>query len=434
MLTLPKKNTRGFTVRFYLLLLATLFLTLSACISAEESAQLSQNNLVAQASLLLEEDESPPVNLQIGTNAWFQSNTKLLSSFELEIEEGTAEDQFPIYWIRPKRNTFRSPPRYHFLFFYTKSSIFFDKSVTDILATFFEKDIPVDAFAVLSENPQSIQEALNRLNRPNIDLIFTMGSDATAFVHETYQQGDIPVVTVLSKDPVLLGQMPDYEQGSGNHITYTSVGVPIDVQMSYFKQLIPDLKHIAVLYGKQNSSAVETQVEPLRKYAQKENINIIDVAVEDRTQVVEELDLLMPEAIRQMSQSDPEMKHSIFLITGSSSVSNALDLVDELAQKIPVVTLLPNLVQESKISPVFGIGVNFDSNSKLAAKYAFDILEGQMLPSDLPVGVIAPPDLAINFAEARKIGLKIPFRFFESASTIYGPDRRALRLQGKIVE
>jgi putative ABC transport system substrate-binding protein len=37
----------------------------------------------------------------------------------------------------------------------------------------------------------------------------------------------------------------------------------------------------------------------------------------------------------------------------------------------------------------------------------------------LPVGLVSPPDIAISFRKAREIGLRIPFRFFESAGTIY---------------
>lgn len=420
-------------MRYYLLLLAALLLTLSACTSAEEIKELSSNDWGAQVSAVFEGDSSSTVEQQVVTNDWFQPNTKLLSDWELKVKEGSSADQSPVYWIRPKPNVFTGAPRHHFLFLYTKPSLFFDESVSEILSVFLEEQVPVASFALLSENPQSMEDVLNKVN-DRIDLIFTMGSDATAFVDETYQQSYdyIPVVTVLSKDPVLLGQMPDYEQGSKTNIAYTSVGVPIDVQVSYFKQLVPDLKNMVLLYAKQNSSAVETQVKPLREYLPSQDINMIDVAVEDRTQAAEELHVLMPEAIRQIQQNDPEMKHSLFLLTGSASVANELETINELAQQIPIVTLLPNLVQQQEISPVFGIGVNFDSNSKLAGKYALDILQGGKLAGDLPVGVITPPDLAINFAQARRNDLKIPFGFFESASTIYGPDGRAVRLQGKM--
>ena len=57
-----------------------------------------------------------------------------------------------------------------------------------------------------------------------------------------------------------------------------------------------------------------------------------------------------------------------------------------------------------------------------------------MSPGELPVGIITPPDIAISFAKAREIGLKIPFGFFESATFIYNPDGVLVRDQGQLVE
>jgi putative ABC transport system substrate-binding protein len=41
---------------------------------------------------------------------------------------------------------------------------------------------------------------------------------------------------------------------------------------------------------------------------------------------------------------------------------------------------------------------------------------------ELPVGIVSPPDIAINFRKVREIGLNIPFNFVESASKLYDYD------------
>jgi putative tryptophan/tyrosine transport system substrate-binding protein len=55
------------------------------------------------------------------------------------------------------------------------------------------------------------------------------------------------------------------------------------------------------------------------------------------------------------------------------------------------------------------------------------------MPGQLKVGVVTPPDVAVNFRIAKKIGLKIPFRFFESAAFIYDYTGKAARAFGKKV-
>ena len=43
------------------------------------------------------------------------------------------------------------------------------------------------------------------------------------------------------------------------------------------------------------------------------------------------------------------------------------------------------------------------------------------------VGLVSPPDMAVNFMKAREIGLRVPFSFFEIASFIYGFDGNVVR-------
>jgi len=49
------------------------------------------------------------------------------------------------------------------------------------------------------------------------------------------------------------------------------------------------------------------------------------------------------------------------------------------------------------------------------------------------VGVVSPPDIAINFRKAREIGLKIPFSFVEGANYIFDYDGKPVRHRGKLI-
>jgi putative ABC transport system substrate-binding protein len=62
------------------------------------------------------------------------------------------------------------------------------------------------------------------------------------------------------------------------------------------------------------------------------------------------------------------------------------------------------------------------------------ILKDEAQPGELPVGIVTPPDVAINFYIARKIGLKIPLSFFESAAFIYNYDGKLARAFGEVVK
>ena len=82
---------------------------------------------------------------------------------------------------------------------------------------------------------------------------------------------------------------------------------------------------------------------------------------------------------------------------------------------------------------VFSVAFSFDSNTIQAAVYGIRILEEGFDPGYLPVGVITPPDVAVNFYKAREIGLRIPFTLFESAAFVYDADGHLVREKGQVV-
>ncbi len=364
---------------------------------------------------------------------WFQPPEEMLASWKVVPDD---DNEFMVVLVPAYLED--SPAETNtLLFLYTKAHPLFDHATNQVLSVFIDRDIPVEATVILAEGKQAGEEALSYAEANQFDLIFSMGSDASAYLHEHYRGGQIPCVTLLSKDPVLLGQMPDYESGSGTNIAYTSVGVPAELQMRYFQELVPDLENIVILYAQENASAVKTQVEPLDAYAQSAGMNMIHVAVlnnEDPQATQAELDIKLSDAVSEIERIDPETEKSIIVVTSSSSIVNVFETVDSLANRIPVVSLFPDLVRSGDVTAVLSVGVSFDSNSLLAALYGVRILQGEVSPGELPVGVITPPDIAISFAKMRKLDLRIPFAFFESATFIYDPDGELVREQGQPIE
>jgi putative ABC transport system substrate-binding protein len=150
------------------------------------------------------------------------------------------------------------------LVLYTRASSSYDTAINRVLAILLEKRIPaVVTVKNMTRDAAVGKEALAFARARGFDLILTMGSDTTDILVKTFKDSPIPVVTVCSKDPVLLGYVKDYESGSQTNFAYTSLDTPVDVQLSYLLQVVPGLKNIAVLYSDSNSSAKETQVKPL---------------------------------------------------------------------------------------------------------------------------------------------------------------------------
>src|SRR3546814_5042495 len=105
-----------------------------------------------------------------------------------------------------------------------------------------------------------------------------------------------------------------------------------------------------------------------------------------------------------MRAVDLELRRSVLLVTGSTAVYERIALVNQHAGRVPVVSMLPDVVRPGQDSALLSIGVNQSSAVALAAVYAKDVLLGRAEPGRLPVGTVSPPDLAINFLVARRIG------------------------------
>jgi putative ABC transport system substrate-binding protein len=323
---------------------------------------------------------------------------------------------------------FVSTPTDRVLVVYPRPSSAYDIAITKILQVFAEKEINVEFTIVNFGNDDTRGKAvLEFAERGGYGLIFSMGSESTAWLYGNYLGGRIPVVSVCSKDPVELGQIKDYESGSNNNFAFTSLNMPIEVQMAYIRELRPNLRNFAILVDGKNVSAMQTQAAPMAKLARQLGIQALEVVVADPDNAATELQRLVPAAVRTMKKNDPNLVDSVFWVTGSTSVFKEIATINAHSDRVPVISAVPEIVKPGGDSAVISIGISFDSNAHLAAVYGAEVLLGRTGVGDLKVGIVSPPDIAINFRKAREIGMTVPFGFFESASYIYDYEGRPVR-------
>jgi putative ABC transport system substrate-binding protein len=314
------------------------------------------------------------------------------------------------------------------LVLYPRPSSAYDIAITKILHVFEAKEIDAEIAVIDFElDDKRGNDALKLAADGNYELIFAMGSESTAWLYDHYRGGAIPVVSVCSKDPVQLGQMYDYEHGSRTNFAFTSLNMPIDVQMAYVRELMPDLMNLTVLVDSKNVSAVQTQADPIVDYARERGVQVILGAVQNPKNAKKELVDIVSDAVRTMRKNDPNLSKSLFWVTGSTSVFLEIKTINENADRVPVLSVVPEVVREGADTAVMAIGISFESNAHLAAIYGADILAGRVKAPDLKVGVVSPPDISISFLKAREIGMRVPFTFFEGASFVYDYEGRAVR-------
>ena len=182
---------------------------------------------------------------------WFKYSPRILEKWVVEATESPNHVE-----LEPIRRP-ASGVRKRVLVIYPRPSSAYDISITKILNVFEGKLIDASFTAMnFLNDPARGRAIMKRSEAGNYDLILAMGSETTAWLWENYRGGRIPVVSVCSKDPVVLGQSPGYNRGSNTNFAFTSLNMPIDVQMAYVHDLKPKLRNIAILVDSRNVSAI----------------------------------------------------------------------------------------------------------------------------------------------------------------------------------
>jgi putative tryptophan/tyrosine transport system substrate-binding protein len=381
---------------------------------------------MALAPLQALANASNPGLMTSGHSTWFKYAPSVEERWVVEGAVGN----YNLVTVRPKRLV-NAPASQKILAIYPRPSSAYDIAITKILAVIEDKQMDVDLTVVNFglDNKRGF-EAIRMAHEGKFDLIMSMGSETTAWLWENYRGGRLPVVSVCSKDPVVLGQSPGYNRGSGTNFAFTSLNMPIDVQMAYVAELKPKLRNIAVLVDSRNVSAIETQAKPVMDYAKARGIRVLELSIQDPANARAELERMVRDATSQMTKNDPQLLDSVFWVTGSTSVFREIATVNANASRAAVISVVPEIVRGGDDSAVLSIGISFESNAHVAALYAAEVLQGKSKVSELKVGLVSPPDIAISFRKLRDIGMTVPLSFFEAAGTIYDYDGQAVRIDG----
>ncbi|MFN3261791.1 MAG: ABC transporter substrate binding protein [Pikeienuella sp.] len=357
---------------------------------------------------------------------WFKIAPEAAARWEADLPDPADEMR-----VRMRLKGAPEPTRRIYVVYPRKSSAY-DIAMTTLLEAFASRADPPEIIAVnFEKDPAQGEAILREAAEEGAALAFAMGSETVEWLAARPAAPPVPVVTICAKDPVPLGQIGGYREGSGRNIAFTSLNLLVDVQVEHLKLLKPALKGVAILTDESNVSAVETQARPIAAALREIGVETADVVVAGAETARSDLERLLPAALERLRAADPELDDSLIWITGATAVFAEIGTINRLSGSVPVLSVAPEVVQAGEESAALSIGVSFESNARLAAAYAFKVLSGEAAAGDLPVGVVSPPDIAINFLHARRIGLSIPFPLFEAASAIYGPEGAPARLNGR---
>ena len=248
-------------------------------------------------------------------------------------------------------------------------------------------------------NKAKAAELVQHFSSGNMDLIFTVGTQATIAV--TQKVKDVPIVFAQVYDPVAAGIARSWES-SGNNTTGATSKLPMSTLIDSLMQFVP-VKRLGVLYtpGEKNS---EIQLKDLQGIQASYGIKVIPVPLARAEEVMQLLPLVIGST-------------DALYVTGSNLVNSQLSSIVDLVTKARLVTIshLEDVVDQGVL---IGVAPSSYLIGRLAGAKAVKIFQGAQ-PSSIPIETLKEFDVIINLKTAKAGGFQVPPDFMKTVrSTI----------------
>jgi putative ABC transport system substrate-binding protein len=204
----------------------------------------------------------------------------------------------------------------------------------------------------------------------------------------------IPIVMVLSSDPVRLGLVKSLARPGGNTTGLASLTFDLSrKRLELLKEAVPKLNHVGVLLNPTNP-AVREALSETNIAAQALGVRIEAFEVPEPTALDGAFDAILrarPEALIVV----PDPLVAVFAAPIQAFVAK---------NRLPVMYGVRASVNDGGL---MSYGIDFGEHVRSAARYIDKILKGAK-PADLPVEQPTKFELVINLKTAKALGLTVP--------------------------
>jgi putative ABC transport system substrate-binding protein len=231
------------------------------------------------------------------------------------------------------------------------------------------------------------------LVRLPVDVIVARGSLASQAAQRATQT--IPIVMVgVGRDPVAAGLVASLARPGGNITGLMNLGVELSAKrLELFKEAVPQLARVAVLWEGTSAGQVETWQE-------------VQAAARRLGLTVQSWEVRGPDDFaRVFAAMGQERPDGLWVAGGPVMATYRKQIVDLAAEsRLPSAFIWREAVEEGGL---MSYSWSYLDDSRRAAVYVDKILKGAK-PADLPVEQPVKFELVINLKTAKALGLTIP--------------------------
>jgi putative tryptophan/tyrosine transport system substrate-binding protein len=251
------------------------------------------------------------------------------------------------------------------------------------------KNIKIDYQNAQGEQA-NCQTIAQKLVNDKDDLILAIATPAAQAVANLTR--DIPILVTAVTDPAS-AKLVNSNEAPGTNVSGTSDLTPVVAQMDLLKQLVPNVKTVALLYcsSEQNS---KFQIDLAKKALDKLGIKYIDATVSNSNEIQQVVQSVVGKVEALYSPTDNMIAAGVPTV---AAVANAA--------KLPFIVGEDGMVKSGGLATY---GINYYELGKQTATMAVDILKNGKKPADMPIQYLSTCDFSVNSDTAAKIGITIP--------------------------
>ncbi|HEY3137470.1 MAG TPA: ABC transporter substrate-binding protein [Blastocatellia bacterium] len=246
-----------------------------------------------------------------------------------------------------------------------------------------------------------LPDLADELVRLKVDVLVTPGTPAAIAAKNATRT--IPIVFFRVSDPVPLGLVDSLSRPGGNVTGFTEISeVLVGKRLELFKETVPKLSRVAVLWNPQNPGNAQQWKEsqlPARE---------LGLQLHSMESSADKYEGAFKEAVKARS--------SALAVAQDALAGSNLKLIADLAIKHRLPASYPRgeFVDNGGL---MSYGPDPDESLRRVASMIDKILRGAK-PADLPVEQPTKFELAFNLKTAKQIGLTIPVRVLERANKV----------------
>jgi len=240
---------------------------------------------------------------------------------------------------------------------------------------------------------------VDSLQKLGPDLLIPVGSRATELARDHFSS--TPTVFSAVLYPAISGFVESLVR-PGRQITGTSLNISARTQFIYFKEIVPDLKRVGVLYTDQTASLIP----PSKVLAEEEGLELVPVKINSESELARAVDSLARTVQGIWSVADPLLftpQATRFIVTRT------------IKQGTPFMGFSRHVVSSGAL---FAIDFDYKAIGRQTGHIANRVLDGTR-PGD--ISVTAPDVVWFHYNEktADLLGISVPDRLASVAKEVY---------------